>query len=138
MSRDYITNNYIESARVYLKLGGPAEIFIKCCLCEIDGFADWVLFLRHLRTSHAADQWEGQHAPNLNLEIQAEVELELQNLKKINSEYEGSDVEAETDNFNLDEVDLNMQLGAEVEDVLTFKEPAQVSGILLMNSIIIN
>ncbi|XP_017959085.2 zinc finger protein 765 [Drosophila navojoa] len=125
MSRDHINNSYVESARVYLKLGGLAEIIVKCCLCDIDGFTDWVLFLRHLSASHAADQWEGQQAPSLNLEIQAEVELELQNLKKINSEYESSDVEAETDDSNLDELDLNMQRGAQVKDVLTFKEPAQ-------------
>lgn len=126
MSRDCINNKYIQSARVYLKLGRPAELIIKCCLCDIDGFTDWVLFLKHVRSSHVAGQWKGQCASILDMEIQAEVELEMQNLKNINSEYERSDVEAESDDSNLDEVDLNMQLETEVNDVLTVKEPAQV------------
>lgn len=123
MSRDYINNNYIESARVYLKLGEPNEIIIKCCMCNTVGLTDWLLFLSHLKTSHAADQWQEQRAPNLDTEVQAEVELELQNLKEMNSVDKHTNVETDTDESVFEEKSLNVKVEGVVQDVLIFEEP---------------
>ncbi|XP_034650759.1 zinc finger and BTB domain-containing protein 41 isoform X2 [Drosophila subobscura] len=102
-------NNYVESARVYLKQDATCTIVIKCCLCSAGAFtgAGWEAFMTHLRRQHtAAIEFDGDDS-----EIQDEVELEMANLKDAQdnsaSESEEEHVQVFTNVEFLDESDEN-------------------------------
>nr|XP_002049311.3 oocyte zinc finger protein XlCOF22 [Drosophila virilis] len=88
------------------------------------GLIDWTLFLRHLTAEHTVGPCLEKGSLELDEEIQAEVELELQNLSKIGSKDidETTDSEADIDDHVSDETYLTAQ--PEVDDTDTREQAA--------------
>ncbi|XP_062130087.1 zinc finger protein ZIPIC [Drosophila sulfurigaster albostrigata] len=77
-----VNKDYIQAAQLYLKLreGDRALIVIKCCLCDAGELTEWSQFSRHFAVSHfALDTCLISQRTELDDEIEAEVEIELQN-----------------------------------------------------------
>ncbi|XP_034475684.1 zinc finger protein 701 [Drosophila innubila] len=93
-----VNNNFIEAAKLYLKVGERTSIVIKCSLCRTGDLTDWSQLAKHLASFHSV---LGTRLVNQDLEvdkeIQEEVEEELQNQSyaKIGRESETADTEIE-------------------------------------------